>query len=326
MARFFGLMENYNLGKQMKLDLKLKIEEHFDYKWKMDKNNAVGEQDLAMLQQLPQEVQMRIFTDFLFKDFLIKYKKFFIFQNLQSKNSHAYYNWQNQDYQNFMMFFLRILEPIQLKKGMILIKEMDSVNEAYFFMDGQIDVGYEVNLKKFYKIRFRGNFQIGGFECSYNRRSQVTYKNSRNSDGYFIRKKNWSAIETDHPLFFNPIKRDCLFFYVKKIRRSVNKAKQIDMDKMNRRADFNSVLTLTDDFTSNIKEIFSSELNQQKDNQNADMQIEQSLYEMDGKFAKFNEEQVVSLSENMDQMMDQRDYHKDKNRFLRALLTEQQYF
>lgn len=47
---------------------------------------------------------------------------------------------------------------------------------------------------------------------------------------------------------------------------------------------------------------------------------------MDGKFAKFNEEQVVSLSENMDQMMDQRDYHKDKNRFLRALLTEQQYF
>lgn len=171
LARFFGLMENYNLGKQMKLDLKLKIEEHFDYKWKMDKNNAVGEQDLAMLQQLPQEVQMRIFTDFLFKDFLIKYKKFFIFQNLQSKNSHAYYNWQNQDYQNFMMFFLRILEPIQLKKGMILIKEMDSVNEAYFFMDGQIDVGYEVNLKKFYKIRFRGDFQIGGFECSYNRRS-----------------------------------------------------------------------------------------------------------------------------------------------------------
>ena len=57
-----------------------------------------------------------------------------------------------------MVFFLRILEPIQLKKGMILIKEMDQVNMTYFLMDGQIDVGYEVNLKKFYKIRYRGYF------------------------------------------------------------------------------------------------------------------------------------------------------------------------
>lgn len=41
---------------------------------------------------------------------------------------------------------------------MILIKEMDQVNMTYFLMDGQIDVGYEVNLKKFYKIRYRGYF------------------------------------------------------------------------------------------------------------------------------------------------------------------------
>ena len=124
-----------------------------------------------------------------------------------------------------MVFFLRILEPIQLKKGMVLTKEMEQVNMTYFLMDGQIDVGYEVNLRKFFKIRYRGYFQIGGFECSYNRRSQVTYKSSKNSDGFFIRKKNWSAIATDHPIFFNPIKKDCLFFYVKKIRKSVNKAK-----------------------------------------------------------------------------------------------------
>mgnify|MGYP002630702022 CR=1 FL=1 len=158
LAKFFGLIENYNLGKQMKSDQRQKIEDFFAYKWAMDKNNAVGEQDLDMLQQLPQEVQVRIFTDFLFMKFLSKYKKFFVFPNLQSKNRHSYYNWQNQDYQNFMVFFLRILEPIQLKKGMILIKEMDQVNMTYFLMDGQIDVGYEVNLKKFYKIRYRGYF------------------------------------------------------------------------------------------------------------------------------------------------------------------------
>ena len=42
-------MENYNLGKKMQVDLKQNIEEFFAYKWSMDKNNAVGEQDLDML-------------------------------------------------------------------------------------------------------------------------------------------------------------------------------------------------------------------------------------------------------------------------------------
>lgn len=42
------------------------------------------------------------------------------------------------------------------------------------------------------------------------------------------------------------------------------------MDRFEKRADFNSVLALTDDFTSNIREIFSSELNQQKDAKNPD--------------------------------------------------------
>jgi hypothetical protein len=49
LGKFFGLMENYNLGKKMQVDLKQNIEEFFAYKWSMDKNNAVGEQDLDML-------------------------------------------------------------------------------------------------------------------------------------------------------------------------------------------------------------------------------------------------------------------------------------
>ena len=46
---------------------------------------------------------------------------------------------------------------------------------------------------------------------------------------------------------------------------------------------------------------------------------------MDSKFTSLNQEQMIGLSEKMDEMVDQRDYHKQKNRFLRGLLTDQQY-
>lgn len=36
--RFFGLLQRYNGNQQMDLDLKRKIEAHFEYKWKKDKN------------------------------------------------------------------------------------------------------------------------------------------------------------------------------------------------------------------------------------------------------------------------------------------------
>lgn len=40
------------------------------------------------------------------------------------------------------------------------------------------------------------------------------------------------------------------------------------MDRMEQRADFNSVLALTDDFTSNIRELFAGELNKERDDNN----------------------------------------------------------
>ena len=40
------------------------------------------------------------------------------------------------------------------------------------------------------------------------------------------------------------------------------------MDRMEQRADFNSVLALTDDCTSNIRELFAGELNKERDDNN----------------------------------------------------------
>ena len=74
-------------------------------------------------------------------------------------------------YMNFIMKFLRTLEPINYKRGEIIYNELDNIDIIIFFTDGNIDVGYEINREIRYKLRFAGTIQIGGFELTNNRRS-----------------------------------------------------------------------------------------------------------------------------------------------------------
>lgn len=70
LSKFFGLLRRFNDNVPIKIQLKEQIEKHFDYKWKKDKNQSVNDpEEEAMLDQLPEEVQNRIFCEFLFSDF-----------------------------------------------------------------------------------------------------------------------------------------------------------------------------------------------------------------------------------------------------------------
>ena len=70
-----------------------------------------------------------------------------------------------------MIFFLQRLEPLQLRKDEIIYGELESVDLIYFLMEGQVDIGYEMNRINHFKIRIQNTFVVGAFECSFNRRS-----------------------------------------------------------------------------------------------------------------------------------------------------------
>lgn len=94
LSKFFGLIENFNYGKRIKREIIMQMEEFFDYKWAHDKNQAVIlDADVQILNELPMNVKVRLFTQFLNHDFLRKHRKFFIFKNHSSKYSHSYFNW-----------------------------------------------------------------------------------------------------------------------------------------------------------------------------------------------------------------------------------------
>jgi len=104
----------------------------------------------------------------------VKHRKFFHFEwfaKWSNTVKHAYYNWENEQYQTFMVFLLSNLEVIKVRKGQILIGEMDTVETLYFMADASIDLGYEINRSKKFVVRLSGNIMIGGYELSFNQRA-----------------------------------------------------------------------------------------------------------------------------------------------------------
>lgn len=68
LAKFFGVLKRFNGGIDINIELKKQIEEYFDYRWSQDRNQCLmSDQDVSIFDQLPDFVQQKLFTDFMFK-------------------------------------------------------------------------------------------------------------------------------------------------------------------------------------------------------------------------------------------------------------------
>jgi hypothetical protein len=81
LSRFFGILKKFNNNQVIDAKLKTRIEEHFNYKWNNDKNQAfLTEEEQGIFEQLPDDVQVCLLKDFMFSDFLESFKKTFSFR------------------------------------------------------------------------------------------------------------------------------------------------------------------------------------------------------------------------------------------------------
>ena len=83
---------------------------------------------------MPVETTRRIYTDFLFGEFLYSFKKYFAVHKKSSdpRIKHSYYSWDDLEYQNFMIDVLQRLEPVHYSKNKFIFTELDDVNEMIF--------------------------------------------------------------------------------------------------------------------------------------------------------------------------------------------------
>ena len=76
--KFFITLQGFNYNKPIKKEIQSEVRAFIKRKWQLDKNNfLLCEKDQSMFEQLPQDVKTTIYSDFMFKTFLFKFRRFF---------------------------------------------------------------------------------------------------------------------------------------------------------------------------------------------------------------------------------------------------------
>ena len=158
-------------------------------------------------------------------------------------------------------------------------------------------------------MRYKGNFQIGGFECFYNKRSQMIYRSASNANCHFLRKKNLSKIEEQFPTFYEAIKSKALMFYNNEIRRCINQYKIADIKQFEDRKDYRQVLTMRQDFGKDINNLVANEMYKRigKDtNLSTEDAIQKNLWHIE-KLVAENFIRTVTFLESTDRIIDEKE-------------------
>lgn len=232
------------------MPLKERIEAFFDYKWEHDKNQAFREEeDLQLFQQLPPDVQVQMYNQYLFVGFLKAFSKVFSIPKHDNPNRYAFFTWNDQCYHNFMLEVLKNLECRREDKGVILYNELDEQNEVLFFETGMFEVGYEINRFVKYVMRFKNTSSrsnvIGAHGATFNKRSLFIYRTVTECKGFFIRKQNWIHIIDENPQLADNLRNQVNHDFETRLRVKVMRLKDKDLKKWSERADYEGVLAIT---------------------------------------------------------------------------------
>jgi len=233
LTKFFGLLSRFNKGHPLHKNMTRKIEEYFDNYWAKDLNYAMkSEQDKRFLSELPKEIRVAIYKDFLFHNFLYKFKFFFtirkndlmqniIVKSIMRKKSLGTYEWTDRHYCSFMIRFLSCLEPRQYQKDEIILRDLEEVEEILFVIKGEYAIGYTVNNIEHFALKLHERTVIGDMSIMFGRRSEFMYKALSYLDIQAIRKQEYFDIVEKYHEYGMRIKAKTFNRYKDLIRRPV---------------------------------------------------------------------------------------------------------
>ena len=171
---------------------------------------------------LPIKVQTTLFRKYYFPHFLEVFKDNFRIKNPQGQN----YTWKDVIYRDFMMQFLRDLDPWHVHSESIIFDELDDINEVIFIRKGIVEIGYEMNKKKKFVVRYEDKVTIGAFNCTFNMRIIFVYKAKTDCEGYTINKSNWIKLLNENKEIGDLIKKNVELDYFMNIKSKVEKVKK----------------------------------------------------------------------------------------------------
>jgi len=154
---------------------------------------------------------------------LKEFGKKFVFRNFRSQRSYCFYQWDDLNYEAFMLRIFDTLEPYHNPSGLRIQRELEDCNQIIFVMKGNYKIGFKVNEQEYYCLKFTKDklkedeeekekkdkdneriipgSMIGTYECFFNMRSSMIYKATTDISGFFIRKAHISSLFNDFEEF-----------------------------------------------------------------------------------------------------------------------------
>ena len=168
-----------------------------------------------------------MFSRFLYEPFLKVFHRTFSLEVPKAPNKHTYFSIDNPVYSSFMVTLMQRMEPRFDHARTIVYGELDEVTEVILYLNGKFDIGFEVNSKSFFALRYtnkltsidenqeqKGKLEregnageiIGDFGCTMNKTSRFIYRCATLCDGFFIRKSSWVDILKEHSFVAKSLK------------------------------------------------------------------------------------------------------------------------
>lgn len=149
---------------------------------------------------------------------------------------------------------MSVLEMRKFEKGEIIANEMEECLEVIFVEQGRYNIGYEVNKKPFYRVRFGESTIIGGFQVTFDKRFNFIYQAHNTMLGQAIRKEHFKKLLKKFANYRNQLKKKFFSHYSQHVYQPLMNRKQRDVFDYNYRSDFKQVLYLKHQDNNLIRE------------------------------------------------------------------------
>ena len=90
-----------------------------------------------------------------------------------------------------MVCILKSLKPRICFDKETIYEEHKDLDEVLLFESGNFDLGYEIDRKIFYKLRFKNRTGIGAFYVTFGKRTMFFCRANGECKGYSIFKRQW---------------------------------------------------------------------------------------------------------------------------------------
>jgi CRP-like cAMP-binding protein len=134
-----------------------------------------------------------------------------------------------------MTGLLANLQPRFELAGAIIFEELEEISEVIFIQKGNMDIGYELNKRKRFVLRFHNHSMVGAYNCSFNEPSIFIYKCQSNCEGYSIRKEEWINLLNMDEDINDWLREKVKSHYFKNIKYKVFAIKETDIRKLQKR-------------------------------------------------------------------------------------------